>query len=148
MLKDINKARAANGLGPLTAAPGYTDVARRWTLQLAEDAALSHNPDVVTQLQGSGGGSWTWIGENVGDGPASSESALFTAYMKSPHHRDNILNPNAHYVGIGAIAIDNGGEQTVYNTCDFVDSYSPSYGADRTKALPAAVPLDQAEAAY
>lgn len=148
LLADINNARHAAGVGSLVAAPGTTDVARHWTLTLVRNAALSHNPRLATDVQGAGSNSWTWIGENVGTGPANDEADLFAAYMASPHHRDNILDPRGRYVGIGVVqTTDANGNQVAYNTCDFTDAYSSAYGADKTPALPAVVSVSSAAAA-
>lgn len=147
LLTDINNARHKAGVGSLAAAPGTTDVARRWTLSLVQADALSHNPDLVTDAQNAGSNDWTWLGENVGTGPANDEADLFAAYMASPHHRDNILDPRARYIGIGVIQVtDANGNQVAYNTCDFTDAYSKTYGADKTPELRAVTTVDRATA--
>lgn len=131
-----NQARVANGLHALVAEPGPTDVARRWSVVLARQDGLSHNPSIVSALEHAGSPSWTALAENVGMGPAGDADTIFTAYMNSPHHRANILDPAMRYIGIGAISVntpDNG--PMTFNTMDFTNSYTPKYGADRTHAL-------------
>ena len=128
-----NQARVANGLHPLTAEPGSTDVARRWTAVLATQDALSHNPDVATNLEHAGSPNWTMLAENVGMGPAGDADTIFTAYMNSPHHRANILDPAMRYIGIGALTVntpDNG--PMTFDTMDFTNSYTSKYGASHT----------------
>jgi uncharacterized protein YkwD len=131
-----NQARVADGLHALVAAPGATDVARRWSAVLATQDGLAHNPSVANDLAQAGSPGWTVVTENVGMGPAGDADTLFTAYMNSPHHRENILDPAVRYVGIGAVSVntpDNG--PMTFDTMDFTDSYSMTYGAGRTHVL-------------
>jgi hypothetical protein len=127
MVTDMNRARANHGLGSLTVVPGATDVARRWSWQLARMNLLEHNPNLVSQLEQNGSHNWMDIEENVGFGPLSSPDVLFHAYMHSPEHRANILAPDVDYVGVGVV------EKAGYawNVDDFVDQYSSSYGLTR-----------------
>ncbi len=149
LLNDMNAARAAAGVPALIAVPGATDVARRWSLQLAQADGLSHNPSLVPQLQSAGSSAWEHIAENVGSGPSGDEADLFAAYMASEHHRDNILDPNMKYVGVGVVqVIESDGTSVEWNTVDFTDEYTSSYGADRTPALSSVLSLAQAAQAF
>ena len=135
-----NQARVAHGLRPLLVEPGPTDVARRWSVVLATQDGLSHNPNIATDLERAGSPSWTALAENVGMGPAGDPDTIFTAYMNSPHHRANILDPAMRYIGIGAVSVntpDNG--PMTFDTMDFTNSYTTKYGADRTRPLSAVV---------
>jgi uncharacterized protein YkwD len=127
---DINKARRNQGLRPLTVIAGATDVARRWSWQLAKTQILSHNPQIISDITHSGSSAWTMIAENVGEGPADSPSGLFQAYMNSPEHRANILDRGARYLGVGTVE-RNG---IAWNTLDFVNAYSNAYGLTRVPA--------------
>jgi uncharacterized protein YkwD len=49
------------------------------------------------------------LGENVGSGP--SVEAIQAAFMNSPGHRANILNPEFNWAGAGVAVAGNG---TVY----------------------------------
>jgi uncharacterized protein YkwD len=131
-----NQARVANGLRPLVAEPGPTDVARRWSAVLATQDGLSHNPNIESDLEHAGSPNWTALAENVGMGPAGDADTIFTAYMNSPHHRANILDPAQRFIGIGAISVDtpDNGPMT-FNTMDFTNSYNTRYGADRTHPI-------------
>ncbi len=129
----VNQARAARGIAPVRAAAGATDVARRWSAAQAQLAGISHNPRLVADLAAAGSGSWTWLAENVGVAPVGQADELFAAYMNSPHHRDNILAPEARFLGVGTVsATDADGLQASYNTMDFSDSYDAAYGPART----------------
>lgn len=133
---DINAARRAQGLPGLVVAPGTTDVARRWAWHLARAEALSHNPNIVSDLEHAGSGAWTDIAENVGMAASMDPGALFTAYMNSPPHRANILDPAARYLGVGVVERDG----YAWNTLDFVNAYSSTYG--RTRVPPPAMTYD------
>lgn len=130
LLVDMNRVRANHQLAALTVVPGATDVARQWSWQLARVQTLSHNPHLVRQLERGGSAKWTEIEENVGYGPVTSPDQLFTAYMNSPPHRANILGKDVRDVGVGVVERGS----YAWNTVDFVDEYSPSYGATRIPA--------------
>src|SRR3954447_12382575 len=103
LVKDINDARHNAGLRPLIVVAGATDVARRWTWVQAKRQLLEHNPLLVSDLQRAGSGAWHDIAENVGTGPAGDPRLLFTAYMNSAPHRENILDGAARYLGVGTV---------------------------------------------
>lgn len=121
LVADINSARHSAGLAALAVAGGTTEVARSWAAHIAAANALSHNPDLISELQSHGSANWTFAAENVGFGPANNADDVFQAYMNSPEHRANILASRARYLGVGAVAGRNGAE---FNTLDFVDAYS------------------------
>jgi hypothetical protein len=125
----LNQARSEHGLATLTVTSGTSTVAQGWTQHLDADQSLSHNPDLGSQLEAHGSPQWTACGENVGEGPTSSADTLFQAYMNSPEHRDNILNPKYRYLGVGVVFDGS----TAWNTLDFVDQYSTSSSQPRTK---------------
>jgi len=137
LVADINDARRSAGLRPLTVIAGATDVARRWSWHLADRQALSHNPSIVRDIAGAGSAAWTEIAENVGMGPSDSPDVLFHAYMNSPPHRENILDRGARYIGVGTVE-RNG---LAWNTLDFTNAYSDSYGLTRVPA--AGLTMDQ-----
>lgn len=136
LVAHINAARRANGMVPLTVATGTTDVARRWSYLLAYRQALSHNPAMVEQVAAAGGRGWGRLAENVGYASACDPRQLFDAYMRSAGHRANILNPHMRYLGIGTVQRPRSGWGCglAWNTMNFVDSYSTSYGPTREPA--------------
>jgi uncharacterized protein YkwD len=132
LVHDINHARANRGLRPLTVTAGTTDVAHGWSCRLSVLGLLEHNPLLAVQLATHGSSLWTMYAENVGMLPAGSGAdRLFRAYMASPEHRANILDPSARFIGVWSKK-SNG---VRYNTIDFVGStrsaYDDSYGAAR-----------------
>jgi uncharacterized protein YkwD len=126
----INAARKARGIAPLTVAAGFTDVARRWSAVQLKSNTMKHNPNYAAQLQASGGTGWRSLAENVGYCNSDADR-LFDAYMNSPHHKANILNPAFRYIGMGWVARADG---VGYNTQNFSTHYSPTYGPTRVSA--------------
>ena len=92
LVADINSARRNAGLRPLVVVPGATDVARRWSWQMAGDTHLWHNPSIVSDIEHAGSSLWTMVSENVGYGdaqqPDMSEPVgeLHTAGVGSADH--------------------------------------------------------------
>ncbi len=130
LLGRINAARKARNIAPLTVAAGFTDVARRWSAAQLKVNTLKHNPNMKTELQASGGQGWRLIAENVGY-CNSDPDRLFDAYMNSPHHKANILNPSFKFIGMGWVARADG---LGYNTQNFSTHYSATYGPTRVAA--------------
>jgi uncharacterized protein YkwD len=126
----INDVRRSAGLRALVVVPGATDVARRWAWHLARAQSLSHNPNLVSAIQRAGSAAWTEIAENVGEGSSSDPASLFNAYMASPPHKANILDPQARYLGVGVVERSG----LAWNTLDFTNAYSTRYGRTRVPA--------------
>jgi uncharacterized protein YkwD len=127
LLHDINHARAAHGRAPLRATAGTTDVAHRWSCHMGHYSTLSHRPNLVVAISSSGSAAWHVMGENVGVSAGGDADALFRAYMNSPKHRANILDSSYRFLGIHT-ELRHGQR---WNTLDFVDRYSGTYGATR-----------------
>lgn len=99
---NINAARAANGLGPLTVDTNMRAAARDWAVWMAENDTLQHASNIVTGAPSN----WTKVGENVGKG--GSVSSVWNAFMASPGHAANVLDPLYTRVGVGMVWADNG----------------------------------------
>lgn len=127
LLHDINRARVAHGRAALRATAGTTDVAHRWSCHMGRWTTLSHRPNLVTAISTSGSSAWHVMGENVGVSSGGDADVLFRAYMNSPKHRANILDSSYRFLGIHTSIRD--GQR--WNTLDFVDRYSGTYGATR-----------------
>jgi uncharacterized protein YkwD len=125
----VNAARVSHGLPALRLAPGYTDVARRWSASMATRRTLVHNPHLAANVVASGGQDFRIAGENVAFG--GSANVVFPAYMNSPPHRHNILGASYQYAGIGWVESAHG---PGFTTMVFAADYSPSYGGCRVPA--------------
>jgi hypothetical protein len=114
MLARTNQARADAGLGPLQWDGAAANVARAWTQNMANTGVLAHNPNLVSQINGSVTNQWSRIGENVGYG--GDTATLQNAFMNSPGHRANIMG-DYNRLGVGAV-YDGAGR--LWLTLDFV----------------------------
>lgn len=90
----INNLRASKGVAPLGTHPVLTAKAEAWAAQMAATNNLSHSnlPDGINV-------SWTKLGENVGVG--GDVGTLFQAFVNSPHHYENLVDPTFQWVGLG-----------------------------------------------
>ena len=126
----INSVRAARGLPALALDGQLTDVARSWSAHMDGDGAISHNPSLSSQVSG-----WRMLGENVGTG--TSLDSIEAAFENSPHHFENMVDPNFRLVGVGVVHDSDG---TYWVTEDFEQpkgSSQPAPAAPRP-AAPAA----------
>jgi hypothetical protein len=108
----VNAVRAQAGLPPLAVHSQLTSVARSWADQQASVNAMSHNPGLTGQVSGA----WTLVGENVGAGP--EVGALMDAFVASPTHYANIVEPRFDYIGVG---VTWGSDGRMYTTHVFMD---------------------------
>ena len=96
----INGARASSGLVQLGTSQCLTTAARTWSRAMALFNNLAHSSLQQLVEQQCGSGWWSKLGENVGRGNTSADT--FQAYMNSPGHRANILDPAYQRIGVGA----------------------------------------------
>jgi hypothetical protein len=108
----INRERAGAGMRSLVVRPEVVPVARNWTLRMAAEQNLYHNPALADQLPSD----WTRFGENVGYG--ATVDSLHTAFMNSPGHRANVLG-DFNQVGVG---VDRDSRGRMWVTVDFLKS--------------------------
>lgn len=114
---NINSIRAANGLGPVRVDPNMTAAARSWAIWMAENKTLQHADDIVTGAPAD----WLKVGENVGRG--GSVDAVWKAFLASPTHAANVLDPVYELVGIGVVWTEDG---RMYTTHRFASTSSGS----------------------
>jgi uncharacterized protein YkwD len=100
----INYSRTDHGLIGLSIQDSLMNKAQLWADYLASVGTLAHS----NLAEGADPG-WWMLGENVGSGP--SVEAIQAAFMNSPGHRANILNPEFNWAGAGVAVAGNG---TVY----------------------------------
>jgi cell division septation protein DedD len=91
---EINALRASKGLAPLQVNANLVAKARSWSAGMAAAGRIWHSTlsDGVTE-------NWRKLGENVGMG--GSVDGLHRAFVNSPHHYENLVDPAFGYVGIG-----------------------------------------------
>ena len=116
MLAMVNGERAAAGLPPLELASGPFDVANVRALDMASRGYFSHFDSEgigAEQLLDSAGLVGTLLGENIARttglssySPEQVIGVLHDALMASEYHRENVLDPNFRWVGIGVAIVD------------------------------------------
>ena len=121
-----NQLRANHGLQPLASSGTLVSVARRWSSNMAAAGAISHNMNLPNEVSLA----WEKLGENVGTG--STVDSIQNAFINSPHHYENLVDPVYNYVGIGVV--DSGGR--IYVTVDFMQLG----GAQASAPAPTAAP--------
>lgn len=92
--RQVNAVRAR----PLTADDRIDRIARAHSEEMAEDETIYHNRDLAGAYEEAAGG-YEYGGENVGMGPDCQ--SVFDAFMASPGHRENILDPDYRRLGVG-----------------------------------------------
>lgn len=91
----IDALRVSKGLAPLEVHPELVAVARAWARRMADADEISHNPDLARQVRAD----WQKLGENVGVG--MTVPRLHDAFVKSPAHYRNLVDPDFTHVGVG-----------------------------------------------
>jgi hypothetical protein len=108
---EINALRAAHGVQPLRVYGELVGVARSWTDNMAAAGSISHNGNYANEVSAP----WLKLGENVGVGP--SVDSLMNAFIASPGHYRNLIDPAFNYIGVGVTFGANG---NMYTTHDFM----------------------------
>lgn len=98
-VKRINALRTSQGVSRLTVNANLTDKARKWAGKMAAQDRIWHS-----NLAGGVTANWQKLGENVGMG--SSVAALNEAFVKSPRHYDNLVDPAFRFVGLGVVTVN------------------------------------------
>lgn len=110
----LNRVRKARGLQRLRFDNSQQEAAGKHNRVMLKRNCFSHlcpgEKDLVGRVSDAGylPCSCTWgVGENLawGSGAKGSPAAVVSAWMASPDHRDNILNPRYDEIGI---AVDDG----------------------------------------
>ncbi len=120
LVQAINSARVANGVPPLQVDVRLTTAARGQSAYLAAAGKLDHSgpggTTVFTRVERLGYHG-NMVGEDLaaGMGPA----ATVRAWMADPAHRQNLLEPRFHMVGVGVATGSLGGGSAPFVTADF-----------------------------
>jgi len=108
-LDAVNSIRTGEGLHALVHEEPASLAAALHAKELAVRNLLSHrslNGERVAERYRFAGGTGTMAGENLGAG--DSIESIFLAWMKSPPHRGNLLNPKWYNVGFGQVRTNRG----------------------------------------
>lgn len=92
----INELRAGKGLPALEVHPNLVEKARAWAGTMSAAGRIWHSTlsDGITA-------DWLKLGENVGMG--GDVDALHAAFVASPKHYDNLVDPAFGQIGIGVV---------------------------------------------
>jgi hypothetical protein len=97
-LNRINGLRAAHGLNALILDANLSDLAQQRAQINASTGQLVHTPNLALGVTSN----WTKLGENIGAG--QDHDGLWTAFLNSPPHLANLLDPSYTHVGIGEVS--------------------------------------------
>jgi hypothetical protein len=89
-----NADRSRVGLRPLATAGDLQSLAQSRANEMARSGRLAHTTNLGSKVSG-----WKRLGENVGRGPDLRD--IQTAFMASPSHRENIVDPGFTQLGVG-----------------------------------------------
>jgi uncharacterized protein YkwD len=95
ILDETNAARAAAGLAPVTEDADLDAVAQGCSETQAANGVMAHCEGYYTRYPAG----WTRASENVASGQSVAD--VVDAWLASPGHRANILDPAATHLGIG-----------------------------------------------
>lgn len=100
-----NETRAQEGRGRLQWDQALADAAMRHCMRMAEEGPISHRyggePDLSARA-GEAGAHFSLIEENIAVG--AYPSTIHQAWLDSPGHRANLLNPGIDRVGIAVVS--------------------------------------------
>lgn len=98
----VNAARAAKGLSALTVDSQLVSLARGWSNKMNAGVCGEGN-NICHASPISAGVTHTWakLGENVGTGP--DVNSVMDAFIASPGHYANIIDPEFTHIGIGVV---------------------------------------------
>ena len=109
VVAQCNAARNANGVLSLS----ESEILSKAAAQRAKEAATQRShirPDGTPYYTTVTAALNPYVGENLAGGSYTSETVV-TAWMNSAGHRENILDPEFHYIGVGYYVSETG---TIY----------------------------------
>jgi hypothetical protein len=95
-VRQINALRVSLDLPPLTVDPELTAKARGWAQTMASAGRIWHS-----NLSDGVSADWGRLGENVGMG--HTVEGLHAAFVASPHHYENLVDPKFTLIGVGVV---------------------------------------------
>ncbi|MEM7141563.1 MAG: CAP domain-containing protein [Actinomycetota bacterium] len=134
----LNQVRAANGLPAFTVNGELSGLARGHAQVMADAGEIFHANPISAGFTGE----WAKLGENVGVG--ASVDVLVDAFVASPGHFANIIDPNFTEIGVGVVWRD----AAMYTTHRFLQlpgaapttTTAPTTTAPPTTAAPTTAP--------
>lgn len=127
----LNQTRARGGLPPLAVDAELTSLARGWAQHQADAGHISHANPISAGVTAD----WLKLGENVGTG--GNVQVVMDAFIASPGHYANIMDPEFTKVGVGVVWVGN----ALYTTHRFMKLAAPA-PAEPDPAPEAAAPAE------
>ncbi|HUP72852.1 MAG TPA: CAP domain-containing protein [Acidimicrobiales bacterium] len=93
----VNQARANVGAPPLAVDGQLTALGRQHAQAMADKDKIFHASPISAGVTSP----WIKLGENVGTGP--SAPPIMNAFINSPTHYQNIVDPAFAYIGVGVV---------------------------------------------
>jgi hypothetical protein len=130
-----NQARAEAGAGPLKWDAALAAAAREHCLQMAAEGPIAHRyegEESLAKRAAQAGAHFSLVEENVAFGP--DPAAIHEGWLRSPGHRENLLNPQVDRVGVAVVA----SRGAIYAVADYeraVPVLSPAQAESRVGAL-------------
>lgn len=113
VINAVNASRKAAGLAPLVENVTLDIKADSWAQHMRNVCDISHSV-----LREGAPANWKKLGENVGRG--GTIAVVHDAYMNSPGHRANILDPAFNQMGAAAVWGNCKGARTVFTVHVFM----------------------------
>lgn len=114
----INQLRAGLGLPTLAIDTELVAASRIWAIQLRSDGELSHASDLSVGVSSD----WAKLGENVGVADTNQLNELFDAFVASPGHYANLVDPTFTHVGTAVVYDSNGRMWTTHRFMDKIEA--------------------------
>lgn len=113
VINSVNASRAAAGLPALVENVSLDMKADSWAQRMRDVCEISHS-----NLRDGAPANWRKLGENVGRG--GTIAVVHDAYMNSPGHKANILDPAFNQMGAAAVWGECNGALTVFTVHVFM----------------------------
>jgi uncharacterized protein YkwD len=118
----INEQRAERGLPKLVSSAKLDDSAQRWTNTMVDDSEFSHGAGSAFAARISAAGfDWENVAENIATG-YETPAAVVRAWMRSPGHCANILDPVYREVGTGVA------DSAIHGASDIDGTWTQDFG--------------------
>jgi hypothetical protein len=128
----INQLRASKGLGQLTVDSNLSSIAQNWAVNMGSQDSIFHRSDLSEGVTID----WTRLGENVGEGPTVND--LMNAFINSPHHYENLVDPRFTRIGVGTVRNPDGMMYTAHEFAAVAGSSAPAPSPAPVAAKPKA----------
>jgi hypothetical protein len=119
----INDLRRSQGLNELSVDGNLTAVAQDWAVNMASHDSIFHRESLSSGISIN----WKRLGENVGMGPNVSD--LMQAFIASPGHYKNLVDPTFTHIGVGSVRTPDG---IMYTAHEFAAVSGASYSPPAT----------------